>query len=92
MAFMTWTDELVTGNVEIDTQHRYLVTLLNQLHDAMRIGKGNSVLSSIFDQLVTYTDEHFKTEERLFGPIDYPQKEAHLHEHLVYDHRGSRVP
>jgi hemerythrin len=79
---MNWDDSLATGNAEIDAQHHKLVDLINQLHEAMRTGKGSAALSGIFDELIKYTDYHFKTEERLFGPVDYAQKDAHVKEHV----------
>jgi hemerythrin-like metal-binding protein len=81
MALLTWTDDLSTGNAEVDSQHRKLVDLLNSLHDAMRSGQGAQDLSGIFDEVLAYTDYHFKTEERLFGPVEYPQKAEHIRQH-----------
>ena len=81
MAFMTWDTHFVTGNSEIDGQHQKLVNLINQLHEAMRTGKGGNALSGIFDELLAYTDYHFKTEEKLFDSIDYQEKDKHKKEH-----------
>jgi len=81
MSFITWNQKYVTGNQTIDQQHQKLVDVLNQLHEAMRTGKGQAALSALFDELVSYTDYHFKTEESLFGSLDYAEKAAHIQEH-----------
>ena len=81
MPFMTWTDALSVGSAEIDNQHKKLIELVNRLHDAMRTGQGHETLTGIFEEVLAYTDYHFKTEERIFNPLDYPQKLSHLHQH-----------
>jgi len=81
MAFMTWTDNLVTGNPVIDAQHRGLMDVLNQLHAAMSQGQGNTALVPLFDGLVQSAGDHFQTEESLFSGLDYSEKELHIDEH-----------
>ena len=40
MALMLWDKRLETGNAQIDEQHKALVEALNNLHAAMKQGKG----------------------------------------------------
>ena len=35
MAFFDWNDELATGIPKIDEQHKKLISLVNELHDAL---------------------------------------------------------
>lgn len=85
MGLITWDDDYSVGIAEVDTQHRKLVGLVNDLHDAMSVGKGRSVLSSVLTELVEYTAYHFKTEEDLFEQFDYPDRAEHkrLHDELT---------
>jgi hemerythrin len=51
---------------EIDLQHqKKLIEMINNLHDAMRPGKGNAVLGEIINGLVDYAGAHFQTEEKI---------------------------
>lgn len=61
--------------------HKHLIDLLSQLHDAMSLGKGNAVLGNILDELITYTATHFKREETLMQQIGYVDYVSHKAEH-----------
>jgi len=81
MAFVEWTPELSVGNEEIDAQHRRLVDLVNQLHEAMVEGVVGEKLGHFLVELVEYTKYHFSTEERLFEERGYPARDEHVAEH-----------
>lgn len=81
MALIEWTADLTLGIKEIDNQHRRLVAMINDLHDAMRQGKGKEVLGKIIDGLAAYTETHFKTEEKYFDQFAYPKAYTHKSEH-----------
>jgi hemerythrin-like metal-binding protein len=81
MAFIEWTDTLSVGIPSIDTQHQKLVSLLNQLHEAMRNRQGKEILDSLFKELLDYTKYHFQAEETLFDAHGYPGAEMHKTQH-----------
>lgn len=81
MAFFDWKDEYSVNINKIDTQHRQLVKLLNDLYTAMKEGKGKTVTGGILDSLIAYTRQHFKDEEVLMQTHTYPGFLAHLREH-----------
>lgn len=81
MALILWKDSYSTHVKEIDQQHKHLIDLINQLHDAMRQGASQEVCYDTLKELVDYTDYHFKTEEKLFDQLNYPQKAKHKAEH-----------
>ena len=80
-AFIEWSDELSVGIQEIDEQHKVLVGLVNELHDAIREHHGNEVSRKILDRLGEYTRIHFAVEESLMRIMGYPDYESHLNEH-----------
>ncbi len=81
MSLIVWNSELSVGVPSIDNQHKKLVTLLNQLHDAMMGGKGKEVVGPVLKGLIEYTGTHFKHEEDLFARTGYPEAAAHKKEH-----------
>jgi hemerythrin len=85
MAYFPWRAEYQVNIALIDTQHKQLVELLNQLYDAMRAGKGKDATGRVLNELVEYTKLHFATEERLMEEHAYPGFLAHLakHTHLT---------
>lgn len=76
-----WNDSLSVGVSEIDRQHMKLVGLINKLHQAMSEGHAKDVMSQILDEMISYTDEHFKTEERYFNQFKYIKTVEHMREH-----------
>lgn len=85
MALLEWNDALSVGISEMDQQHKRLVELINQLYNAMGMGKGDDVKGTVLNDLVTYTKLHFAAEERLMQKYAYPHFAAHkqLHDELT---------
>lgn len=81
MDYFQWSDALSVGNTLIDQDHKELVTLVNELHQAVQDGKSNETLGSILQALFTYTHEHFQREELLMEHIKYADMDAHLDQH-----------
>ncbi len=81
MALFDWNEAYAVDIVEIDDQHKKLVLLVNQLHDAINIGKGKEVLGSILNELIDYTHYHFQTEEKYFDMYNYPDTDIHKQQH-----------
>lgn len=81
MSLIQWDDSFSVNVVEIDLQHKKLVEMINELHEAMRIGEGNAVLGKVIDGLVDYAVIHFQTEEKYFDKFGYPETDIHKKEH-----------
>ena len=82
MAVMKWDDSMSVGIYELDHQHMVLIDLINQLNDAMSIGKGKDVLGGIFTKLLRYTQYHFTAEEKFFEQCAYPDAQSHIQAHI----------
>jgi hemerythrin len=81
MALITWNEGFSVKVKQFDDQHKKLIDMVNELHDAMKIGKGKDVLEKILAGLIQYTNTHFANEERLMKLHDYPDYEQHKKEH-----------
>jgi len=81
MALLTWDQSYSVKVAELDGHHQKLFYLLNCLHDAMKQGKGNSVVRGIVEELVRYTHTHFQREEALMEQAKFPGLEIHRIEH-----------
>jgi hemerythrin len=84
MALIAWDDSLTVNVREIDSQHKMLLTLVNQLHEATKFGRGSDILGEVFSEVVEYTKYHFAAEERLMRENGFPEYLLHkaLHEDL----------
>lgn len=85
MALLDWNNNYSVNIQEIDSQHKILVGLINNLHDGMRVGKGKEAIGGVLSELVNYTEFHFSHEEKLFSMHGYPESSTHkmLHYSLI---------
>jgi hemerythrin len=84
MPLFTWSDEYSIGNAEIDNQHKKLFDILNRLFD---ICVGKNVVETtkeVTDDLVSYTDYHFKFEEKHMRDVGYKDIDKHIVEHNFF--------
>jgi hemerythrin len=81
MALLDWKKEYSVEVQQIDKEHQNLFGMLNELHDAMKSGKGSQVAPEVLRRLVAYTREHFAYEESLMIRAKYPDFDKHKAEH-----------
>lgn len=79
MAFIEWDQSCSVGVQLIDNQHKRLFALINDFHEA----KTN--LDEVLQDLLSYVDFHFKTEERYFDEFHYEKTEEHKQQHKFYE-------
>ena len=78
------TQDLLTGNELIDSEHRKIFDEVNDLLDACSKGKGRENLSSLGEFLVEYVTKHFSDEEDLQKQSKYPEYTEHHKFHEWY--------
>jgi len=84
MALITWNDNLSVNVQEIDLQHKKLVGMLNDLHEAMLQGKGSEAMGKIINDMIDYAGVHFQTEEKYFVKFGYLEAGSHKREHADF--------
>lgn len=81
MALIEWNEILSVKVKEMDEQHKKLIEIINNLNDAMKIGKSKEVIGDILSNLAKYITVHFTSEEKYMEKYNYPelpqQKKAH---------------
>lgn len=81
MSFFQWQDSMSVGIDQIDKQHMQLVSLIDELYNAMSKGQAKDELDRIFNELFDYTKTHFFSEEKLMFVHQYKDYENHKKEH-----------
>lgn len=81
MAFIEWDPSFSVGSAILDADHRKLIKILNEIHDAWASGQDNIELGRLFDELMEYTETHFHREESRLADHDYPDLAAHHESH-----------
>ncbi|WP_295443261.1 bacteriohemerythrin [uncultured Thiodictyon sp.] len=79
--FIEWSDAMSVGIDEIDNQHKLLVGMVNEMHEAIQSRQSAAVVGDILTRLADYTKVHFAAEEGLMRIIDYPGYQSHKAEH-----------
>lgn len=87
MALLMWNEGYSVGNPMLDADHRILVDLVNQLHDATETGQSRVVVGSVVNVLVEYTEHHFRREEAMLLAAAYPDFESHRTAHIALEQR-----
>lgn len=79
----TWQPQYSVGIDAIDRQHQNLVGLIRQLQEAMEEGRGRAFQSTLIEQLVAYTQKHFRFEENLMTMRRYEALAEHIEQHRM---------
>lgn len=80
----SWTNDLEIGNVQIDNEHKKLISAINDLMQACSKGKGRDELKKTVDFLLSYTRTHFSNEEVLQRSYKYPDYNNHRKYHQEF--------
>lgn len=83
MAALPWDDKYNVNVKVMDSQHRRLAELVNNLHVALSAGRAREEVLGTMSELVAFTRLHFATEEELMLKYEYPDYPAHLAEHKM---------
>lgn len=67
----------------VDNEHRVQIGLLNALDDAINDKKSASEINQVLDQLVSYSELHFMSEELLMRQYAYPDYDDHVNDHAT---------
>ena len=84
---LKWDASLAIGVDAIDSQHKQLIDLLNGLHYAVRLGRGNELLGRLINGLGNYILKHFCLEEAIMEQTQYPRMHEHQLEHQRFRKR-----
>lgn len=79
--FLPWTALDRIGIRQFDEEHRELVNLINQFHEAMVLRRNRVIADEIFEKLIQATRNHFSNEEALLGERGFPERDSHAKQH-----------
>ena len=75
---------LVTGNKEIDDQHKEWIEKINELVSCCENGGGKMEAVQMLNYMADYSEFHFEEEEKLQEEAAYPEIEAHKKKHMEF--------
>jgi len=78
---LVWDSTCSVGVDEFDRAHQHLFAIGNRLIQAVLDGHALEVIRPVIDELIDYTEQHFRSEEDLLQRAGYPDYAAHRAEH-----------
>lgn len=84
MAFFDWKDEYSVGIASIDTQHKRLIGLINDIVVSITGGREGLITGNLLNELEQYSIYHFSQEEILFQEYGYGRTKEHEERHETY--------
>lgn len=89
MEQIMWDPALETGDPTVDSQHKELFSLINQLRAAALEGWAEEGVRDVLDRLTAYVATHFTAEQEFMARIGYPAEktEAHIEAHRALTER-----
>lgn len=84
--YVTWSKSYETGIPLIDTQHKKLLALTNQLYVACLAGRDTATVFFLeaVHEFVDYVQEHFSAEEELMAQYAYSRLAEHKAKHAEF--------
>ncbi|WP_182185645.1 bacteriohemerythrin [Pectinatus frisingensis] len=85
MSYIDWDQSYSVGVAKFDAEHKKLLRMINQLHDAIEAGRGDEMIAPLLDGLVDYVNTHFSHEEELMKKYNYSKYAWHkkIHDDFV---------
>jgi len=81
MSMFQWKPEYGVDHSEIDSQHKHLFQVADELGTATAQGKGKAAMGTTLASLIDYTKRHFAAEEQLMQMHAYPEYAEHKKQH-----------
>ncbi|MEN6457616.1 MAG: bacteriohemerythrin [Thermoguttaceae bacterium] len=82
--YILWRPNFSVGNDSLDTEHKVVIGLINELYAAVSANAPDVDLKAVMDRVIRYTITHFQHEEQVMLECGFPDIQAHklLHERL----------
>ena len=84
---LAWREELSIGVEFIDSQHQYLINLINRIHLATERLDTKEIVETLID-MNAYAEVHFAEEEELMRQHGYPGLKAHIQLHQGFSRQA----
>lgn len=81
MAKIEWDKKFEVGNIEIDSEHKTFVRIVQKIICAKEKKKEHKYIERLIYEIYKYADFHFFSEETVMIEIDYPDMQNHKKEH-----------
>jgi hemerythrin len=87
MKLLTWDNKYTVSNIQLDNHHKRLFSIFNRLYDISVDNESVSSFETAVDELVSYSNYHFRAEEQYMRKVGYNDIERHVSLHKYFTAR-----
>lgn len=91
MSQAEWDPSLETGNELVDSQHKEIFVLVNELHDSIVERRGREAQDEVLVRVMASVKDHFTDEEALMRSIHYPRLVEQMRLHREFRAEANRL-
>ncbi len=91
MEKIIWTKKYSVGVKEIDTQHKKLLQIINQLIEYQDISVHSEEISDVLTEMMEYASYHFDAEEALMSKHGYAELPPHRRKHMDFIRKTAKL-
>ena len=81
MSILPWSSLMSVHNELIDSQHKQLLDMINDVDVALEFGRSSDIFIDVFPDLLAVAKKHFWTEEQIMAAACYNGLDNHRKEH-----------
>jgi hemerythrin len=81
MVKIEWDKKYEVGNLEIDSEHKIFVRIIQKIISATGMKKDRNYIERLIYEMLKYADFHFHSEETVMLELNYPDFSDHQKEH-----------
>jgi hemerythrin len=83
MSLITWKDEFSLGIASVDTEHREMIELINELDGAMQQDATQDMVIETLGEIYARIAAHFALEEKIMRHAHYVDYRSHKQDHEI---------
>lgn len=91
MDYMPWIPAYSVGVETIDQQHKHLVSMVNGMMEVLKGGAKPEQVKALLEDLMDYTQRHFRHEEGMMARAGYSGLEEHKKKHAAMQAEVARL-
>ncbi len=91
MPLLSWKPEYSVDDIELDSHHQHLFSLLNTVYENVMSSLEVNEVIPLVDELTDYTNKHFTAEEQHMRDKKYQGLEEHISKHREFSQKVEAI-
>lgn len=84
MPLFKWNEDYSVNVAELDQHHKTLIDIVNSIYDNCLQTDAVDCIGPKINELIDYSQYHFRAEESYMRRIEYFEREEHIEQHSMF--------